>query len=154
MLGALVLGVIGAFVGLYHKGYSNGKSDSDNAHKEAFDKANNEYREKERKHEATINELRARFVKEDSKENGADRVVAGNLSTGVKRMFTRAKCPPTSKVSAPTSGNNGAAVAELEAEVAARLYTIAADGDRAIRKLIALQEWAKEAVKLCNGEVK
>lgn len=56
----------------------------------------------------------------------------------------------SSQDSTSTGMDNGTTRAELDHEAADRIIRIAADGDRAIRQLNALQDWAETVVEYQN----
>lgn len=120
--------------------------------REALEIVDREYRAREVEHARQIESLRLGFARVDATEGEKDRTAVSDLAGGAKRVRVRvARCAPASDAATPTPGANAAATAELPPEVGARLYQLAADADATARQLGALQAWATEAVKLCNG---
>jgi hypothetical protein len=119
----------------------------------ALAKADAKYREQERVHEQKVSDLRVEYAKTEAAARASDAVVSRDLADGTRRLrFKAATCRPSAPALGPTPGRaDGAADAELAPEVATALYAITADGDQAIRQLIALQAWAKAAVRLCGA---
>ncbi len=113
-----------------------------------------QYRELEREHETNVANLRAEYARANTEAQSMDSRVIDDLRSGIKRLRVQvASCSAdtNSGSSGPSSGGaNGAGAAELTGAASEHLWRIAADGDRAIRKLTALQDWARSAVKLCN----
>lgn len=109
-------------------------------------------RKTEIEHEKIVSELRVRFMAElvAARENDARRIA--DLRNGSRRLRLRvAKCSADAGANTGSAaGDDGTRVAELTRETASALFTIAADGDRAIMRLTALQKWAREAYRLCG----
>jgi hypothetical protein len=74
----------------------------------------------------------------------------------VRLRVAAASCIPSASgngvpgVGAAAGGVDGAGAAELDGSTADALLGITGDGDRAIRKLTALQEYAREAQRVCG----
>ena len=112
------------------------------------------YRQKESEHAAQINKLQQSYARKNLEADVVDAAASRDLGTGRERRrfpLARASCPKPAQVAAPSARTDGEATGELAPETARSLYSIAADGDKAIRQLTALQEWSREAVELCNG---
>lgn len=111
------------------------------------------YRAKELVYVKQVEAQRIQYAKQQATEFATDTRITGDLNSGTQRVRIKvARCDPgpASARPAPTRIDD-TSTAELAPSVAAALYTIAADGDKAIRQLTALQAWAKSAVILCGG---
>lgn len=130
---------------------------------EALAQADRKYREKEQDHAREIADLRVEFAKADAKEDTVDARASAELRTGERRMRIRvavpvpAGCPDPAQAGPAPSGADGAngagpagTTAEIDPATAGKLYAIPVKGDEAIRRLTAMQAWAREAVKLCH----
>lgn len=124
------------------------------AQQSALNEANTRNRNMERSHEQEVADLRARLAGEEGKEQATDARAAADLRSGDDRL----RLPVRTCSAAVTDAAQSAAAradeearAELAPETSAALYTIAADGDAAIRQLTGLQAWAESAVKLCGA---
>jgi hypothetical protein len=119
----------------------------------ALQKAESYYREKENAFVKDIADLRVAYTATVAEAKAVDAQVARDLGSGaVKlRLPVASRCPSTPAPGAPAGRANGVETAELAPATARSLYSIAAQGDAAIEQLIALQVWAQQAVKLCNG---
>ena len=119
--------------------------------------ANDENREQEKRHEQRVAELRAGFALEQADAAARDDRTIADLRSGNQRLRLQvANCGGSAQAGTPepaSAGADGAGGAELAPEAAAALWSIAGDGDRAIRKLTALQDWARSAVQLCSTEI-
>lgn len=118
-----------------------------------LNKANELNRSREREYDQAVSDLRARLAAEEGREQAVDARAAADLRSGTDRL--RLPVRTCSSAVADAVETTAARVdaetrAELAPETSAALYTIAADGDEAIRALGGLQEWAEEAVKLCS----
>jgi hypothetical protein len=115
--------------------------------------ANERNRQQEIEHEQRVADLRAEFAQQQADARARDERTIADLRSGNQRLRIQvASCSsaqPGSPGAAP-GGADGAGTAELAPETSAALWSIAADGDRAIRKLTALQTWARSAVQLCT----
>lgn len=108
----------------------------------------------ERSHATSVASIQADYERRAKEQAAATATVIADLRSSRERVRVKVTdCRDAAVPSAPTptSEPDGARTAELDPEVAARIWAIAVDGERAIRKLIALQAWANEAVELCNG---
>lgn len=116
--------------------------------------ADDKNREQEKAHEQRVSDLRAEFAQQQADAQARDARTIADLRSGNQRM--RLQVTSCSSAQADPSGTapggaDGTGDAELAPAVAAALWSIAADGDRAIRKLTALQDWARSAVLLCGS---
>ena len=156
----------------YGYGYGSGKADATADAAKAMDKYKEEVRDREREqerllteandknrdlenqHEREVADLRASFAQQQADAKARDDRRIADLRAGNDRLRLQvASCsaPQPGSSGAAPGGADGAGTAELAPETAATLWGIAGDGDRAIRKLTALQEWARSAVKLCGA---
>jgi hypothetical protein len=152
----VMLAALGAILGAYEFGKRSGAgAERTRARAEAIEaraKAEAIYRQKETDHAERIQEVRAEFAAANSREAESDRAVVRDLRSGSRGLrFKAARCPIAAGAVAPSGGIDETATARIAPEVAAALYSIAADGDAAIRQLTALQSWAQSAVVLCSG---
>ncbi len=116
--------------------------------------ANDKNREQEKAHEQRVADLRAEFAQKQADAAARYARTIADLRAGSQRMRLQiASCsaPQPGSSGAAPGGADGAGTAELAPETSAALWGIAADGYRAIRKLTALQEGARSAVKLCGA---
>lgn len=158
---AVAVAVLGIAAGSYGYGYGSGKAKATEeaaaeraASQQRVAEANEKNREQEKVHELRIRQLLADFVRADEYNRGKDARTIADLRSGNQRMRLRiATCHPAQSGEAGPApgGADGAGTAELAPETSAALWGIAADGDRAIRKLTGLQAWARSAVQLCSG---
>lgn len=168
----VVAGVVLVAALIAFAGYSRGKADAAaeaakvlNAYKDEvrareqeqerlLAEADSRNRELEKAHEQRIADLRAQFARAQAEARLEDERVIADLRSGNQRLRLRVSaCSASSQAGAIESaapGVDGTGTAELAPEAAAAIWGIAADGDRAIRKLTALQDWAQLAVQLCN----
>ena len=158
----LVLAAGAACAVFYARGLHLG---AEQAHAEDADKARAavakveaEYRETEKVHEKVIDSIRVQYATEAATAKAVDAPILRDLGVGVRRVGVRpnlARCNPNpSPTGTTTTGVNGAGSPEFTPKVGEDLYRIPTDGDRAIRKLTALQAWARSAVTLCNTQPK
>lgn len=122
---------------------------------EALAEANRRNRQLEKEHESRIQDLRAEFAAREAEARERDAAVISDLRDGTERLrFQVRSCrsarPSGAEAAAP--GADGGGEAELAPETAAALWGIAGDGDAYARRLNALQDWARSALELCNGE--
>ena len=117
--------------------------------------ANTKNREQEQAHEQRISDLRAEYARTAAEQASRDRRTIDDLYTGYQRLRLQVTTPATDPGADPAVsaafGIDGDGRAELAPAAAAALYSIAADGDTAIRRLTALQGWARSAVELCGA---
>jgi hypothetical protein len=119
--------------------------------------ANDRNRQQELDHEKYVANLRAGWAASQAAEHASDVRIINDLSSGNKRLriaitaCTNASTQANTPITA-TTGIDGSGSADIAPKAAAILWSIAADGDRAARKLTALQDWARAAVKLCNNQ--
>lgn len=157
----------------YGYGYVSGKADATAEAAEAMDKykeevrarereqerllaeVNDKNREQEKAHEQRVADLRAEFAQQQADARARDERTIANLRSSNQRLRIQVSSCSAAKSGAAESapgGADGAGTAELAPETSAALWGIAADGDRAIRKLTALQAWARSAVQLCTPQ--
>ena len=117
--------------------------------------ANDKNREQEQAHEQRIADLRAEYARTAADQAARDRRTIDDLYAGYQRLrlqvTSRPVDPGADPALAAAFGIDGDGRAELAPATAAALYSIAADGDAAIRRLTALQAWARSAVELCGA---
>ena len=133
----------------YGYGYGSGKADATAEAAEANDKN----RGQEKAHEQRVADLRAEFAQQQADARARDERTIADLRSGNQRLRLQVSSCSAARSGAAESapgGADGAGTAELAPETSAALWGIAADGDRAIRKLTALQAWARSAVQLCT----
>lgn len=116
---------------------------------------NQQERQREVEHEQQIADLRSEFAARINRARAENERKLADLRSGHDRLrLPVTGCSGggagTSPAEASSEGADGTASADVAPETAAALYDIAADGDAAIEQLTALQQWAKEAVKLCS----
>ena len=154
-------------------GYGFGKADATAEAAEAMDKykeevrarereqerllaeANDKNREQEKAHEQRVADLRAEFAQQQADARARDERTIADLRSGNQRLRLQVSscgAAPTDSPGGPAAGADGTRTAELAPETSAALWGIAADGDRAIRKLTALQDWARSAETLCGSQ--
>lgn len=156
LLGVLLLSAVA--LGGYL--YGTGKAAEKAAERERtlltqLTEANEKNREQEKAHEQHVADLRAEFARSNAEARERDARTVADLRAGNQRLRLQvAACSaaPTESPGGPAPGADGTRTAELAPETAATLWAIAADGDRAIRKLGALQDWARSAVTLCGSQ--
>jgi len=158
-------------LGSYGYGYGSGKANATAEAAQALDKYKEEVRAREREqarllveaneanaelertHEQRISDLRASLARENAEAAARDASTIADLRDGTRRLrLATANCSSAQagNTDASPAGADGTGSAELAPETSAALWGIAGDGDRAIRKLTALQEWARSAVALCG----
>lgn len=116
--------------------------------------ANDRNRSLENDHAREVADLRTEYATHQADAKARDDQRIADLRSGNDRLRVQVtNCRTTQPDTAATAsgGADGAGTAELAPEAAAALWAIASDGDRAIRKLTALQAWARSAVDLCGG---
>ena len=156
LLGVLLLSAVA--LGGYL--YGTGKAAEKAAERERtlltqLTEANDKNREQEKAHEQRVADLRAEFARSNTEARERDARTVADLRAGNQRLrlqVTACSATPTDSPGGPAPGVDGTRTAELAPETAAALWSIAADGDRAIRKLTALQDWARSAVTLCGSQ--
>lgn len=154
LLGVLLL----AAVALGGYLYGTGKAAEKAAERERtlltqLTEANEKNREQEKAHEQRVADLRAEFAQQQADARARDERTIADLRSGNQRLRLQVSSCGAARSGAAESapgGADGAGTAELAPETSAALWGIAADGDRAIRKLTALQAWARSAVQLCT----
>ncbi|APL99441.1 Rz protein [Bordetella phage CN1] len=115
--------------------------------------ANDRNREQEKAHEQRVADLRAEFAQQQADAAARDQRTIADLRSGNQRLRLQVTSCRAASAGSPEpapGGADGAGSAELAPETAAALWGIAGDGDRAIRRLTALQAWARSAVQTCN----
>ena len=118
-----------------------------------LNEANEKNREQEKAHDKRVADLRAEFARSNTEARARDERTIADLRSGNQRLRLQVSSCGAARSGAAESapgGADGAGTAELAPETSAALWGIAADGDRAIRILTALQAWARSAVQLCN----
>lgn len=116
--------------------------------------ANTKISKLEKKYERDISDIRAEYIEQSTNAANRDAEVISDLRTGNERLrlqVTSCHSTKTDKHQPSSTGTNGGGSAELAPEASAALWRIASDGDRAIRKLTALQKWAEVVVQTCGG---
>lgn len=157
----------------YGYGYGSGKATATAEAAEAMDKykeevrardreqerllteANDRNRQLETEHEQRVADLRAEYAQQQADAAARDQRTIADLRAGNQRLRLQVSSCGAARSGAAESapgGADGAGTAELAPETSAALWGIAADGDRAIRKLTALQAWARSAVQVCNAQ--
>lgn len=122
---------------------------------QALSAANERNREREATHERAISDLRAEYAATQADAKATDDRRIADLRAGTERLRLKVANCRAAKPGTPataTGGTDDTGTADLTPETASALWSIAADGDRAIRKLTALQSWAQSAVSLSAGE--
>lgn len=124
----------------------------------ALEAANADNRKREREHDLQVADLRAEFARKQAESRARDDRTLADLRSGNQRLRIQvsgcsppAPSPDSGATGPAPAGVDGTREAELAPAAAESLYGIAADGDRAVEKLTALQSWAKGAVELCGG---
>lgn len=154
LLGVLLLSAVA--LGGYL--YGTGKAAEKAAERERtlltqLNEANDKNREQEKSHDKRVADLRAEFAQQQADARARDERTIADLRSGNQRLRLQVSSCGAARSGAAESapgGADGAGTAELAPETSAALWGIAADGDRAIRKLTALQAWARSAVQLCT----
>lgn len=107
---------------------------------------------------ATVADLETQFRKEQHEAQQTIDALRTDVRNGdVRLRVAVAGCASVagsddmSGTGTSASGANGAGTAELDRSVADDLLGITADGDAAIRKLTALQDYAREALRVCGA---
>lgn len=121
---------------------------------QALSAANERNREMEATHERAISDLRAEYAATQADAKAIDDRRIADLRAGTERLRLKVAHCHAAIAGTPataTDGTDDTGTADLTPETASALWSIAADGDRAIRKLTALQGWATSAVTLCGG---
>lgn len=107
----------------------------------------------ERGHAAAVAAIQADYERRAQEQAAQDAAVIADLRSSRERVrvkVTDCDDPAVPAVATPARPPAGTRTAELDSETAARIWAIAADGQRAVEKLNALQAWAREAVELCR----
>ncbi len=167
--GVLLAVVLSALAG-YGYGYGAGKAEATAKAAEAMDQyqkeirakeqeqerllaeTNKKNREQEKAYEQRIADIRAKFAQQQADAQARDERTIADLRSGNRRLRLQVASCVASRpgtIEPSPERTDGTGIAELAPETSAALWGIAADGDRAIRKLIALQAWAQSAVQLC-----
>jgi hypothetical protein len=149
-----------ASVTTYYTGYRHAASkhlaqfhERESELRQALAQAQGTLREKEREHTRRVSELRDNYEQEARAQSEANAALIADLNSQRQRVrvkVTDCTPHPVPDTGAAPESADGAGTAELDPATAARIWAIAADGERAIRKLNALQQWALEAVELCQ----
>ena len=134
-------------------GRAKQKLDDDARSAAALAVASERYRAKEVAHAEQVSTLRLDFARREASARALDEARARELASGARRVrLPVARCGPAATApGAAPSGVDGAGSAELPGEVAAALDGIACACDKYARQVTGLQEWARAAVRLCNG---
>lgn len=156
LLGVLLLAAVALGGYMHGTGKAAGKA-AEREHQllTQLNESNEKNREQEKAHEQRVADLRAEFVRSNAEARERDARTVADLRTGNQRLrlqVTACSATAPDTPGGPAAGADGTRTAELAPETAAALWSIAADGDRAIRKLGALQDWAKSAVTLCGSQ--
>jgi hypothetical protein len=116
--------------------------------------AQERYRTEEEFHAKEVRELQSRYASQQQTAAAVDARAVADLGSGVRRLrFPVARGCPSAAAPGGTPGRiDEAAPAEIAPEIARSLYSIAADGDEAIRQLTALQAWVRDALRLCGQQ--
>jgi hypothetical protein len=116
------------------------------------EKAQENYRNLERKNVKDILHLADEFNQKDLDARERDAAVIADLRSGNQRLRLQVKnCSRATKGGASAEGVDGGGTAELAPEAAATLWGIAGDGDRAVRKLTALQQYVLTILPICGA---
>ncbi|MGF6444412.1 lysis system i-spanin subunit Rz [Paraburkholderia youngii] len=106
---------------------------------------------------STVAEIEAKYRKENNDAQQTIDSLRADVRDGAVRLrVATARCIAPAgggdrgDVGTAAGGSDGAGTAELDGATAADLLTITADGDRAIRKLTVLQDYAREAQRVCG----
>lgn len=170
-IGVILVAALIGFGG-YGWGYGSGKAAATENAAEVMEAYREEVRERERaqamrlaeanelnteleqKHEKRISDIRSQLAEANAEAAARDADTIERLRSGTERLLlATTDCDSTEAGdSGPSAaGTDGTRRAELAPETSAALWSISGDGDRAVRKLTALQAWAKSAVELCAG---
>lgn len=161
---SLTLVVIFALAATNYWSYSKGYSNASTLHSLRYEERETELLEQsakakqallnaERSHAASVASIQADYERRAQEQAARDAVVIADLRNAQQRVRVKVTDCRDTAVPAPTAPvtkPDGNRTAELDLETAARIWAIAADGQRAVEKLTALQAWAREAVKLCR----
>ncbi len=156
LLGVLLLAAVALGGYMHGTGKAAGKA-AEREHQllTQLNESNEKNREQEKAHEQRVADLRAEFARSNAEARERDARTVADLRAGNQRLRLQVTtCGTTAPdlPGGPAAGADGTRTAELAPETAAALWSIAADGDRAIRKLGALQDWARSAVTLCGSQ--
>lgn len=157
IIGAVALAVLVTWAA-YQAGSAKGTAKAEAKCKEqaqrALVTAQERYRTEEAFHAREIQELQTKFSREREQAASVDAAAMADLRSGVRRLRfpVAARCPAAAPPAASTGRVDGPAAADIAPATAEALYSIAADGDQAIRQLTALQAWARDALKLCGQQ--
>ena len=156
LLGVLLLSAVALGGYLYGTGKAAEKAaERERALLTQLNEANEKNREQEKAHDKRVADLRAEFAQQQADARARDERTIADLQSGNQRLRLQVYSCGAARSGAAesaTGGADGAGTAELAPEASAALWGIAADGDRAIRKLTALQDWARSAVTLCGSQ--
>ena len=159
LLIALAIGIVAVtHLVAYHTGISRGaaKAHTEDTLREqaAVAAAESRYRAQEMANEKRVETIRVEFAERQATELAVDNRAASDLASGSRRVRVQVtRCSSSPAAPGPAAARaDGPETAELAPETAASLYAIAADCDANTRQLTALQDWAKSAVLLCNGQ--
>lgn len=132
-------------------GYKNGYGTAENKYKAEVAALNEAAFRQSQVLQTTVNELDKKHYEELLKAENTISKLRNDVAAGNKRLSVKVKQPVCKHedTTAPSMGH-GAARAELDTQTGIDLIGIVIDGDRAIRKLNALQDWA-EAVTTPPG---
>jgi hypothetical protein len=111
-------------------------------------------RKQEMTHAREIQELQTKFSQQQQQAAAVDARALADFGSGSRRMrFPLApRCPAAPAATGATGRVDATQAADIAPATAEALYSIAADGDEAIRQLTALQSWVREALKLCGQQ--
>ncbi|WP_153076882.1 lysis system i-spanin subunit Rz [Paraburkholderia bonniea] len=106
---------------------------------------------------AEIGALESQYRRENSDAKKTMDALRADVRAGAVRLRVAARCDSTGGGGVPGAGSASAGAdgdgnAELDAASAGALLGVAADGDRAARKVAALQAYAREAQRVCGGQ--
>ena len=113
--------------------------------------------EAERIHTASVAAIHSDYERQATEQAAQAAAIIADLRDSNQRVrikVTDCDNPAVPASSSAAGIDNGSRTAELDGQVAARIWAIAADGERAIAKLTALQQWANKAVLLCSDNNK
>ncbi|MCA8351859.1 lysis system i-spanin subunit Rz [Burkholderia cepacia] len=104
---------------------------------------------------AVVAEIESKYQKGESDAKQAIDALRADVRAGdVRLRVAVANCSAGSDgmqgVGAAAGGSDGAGTAELDGTAADAFLDIAGDGDRAARKVAALQDFAREAIRVCG----
>ena len=153
-LGAGVLLALVASTGAYFSGRAHGEraANADRAAEvaEAYEQA----RRVESDAAREVETIRAEVARTEAREAKTDYETVDGMASGSDNLrlpVQASDCPDrAASTTAAARSVDGTRNAKLAPATAAALWRIAADGDRAIRKLTKLQEWARTAMKVCG----